>query len=44
MAKIMKQAQEMQWRMAEAQNRLDEIEVGGEARGAGPVTATPRAR
>ena len=36
MAKIMKQAQEMQSRMAEAQNRLDAIEVVGEA-GAGLV-------
>ena len=31
MAKIMKQAQEMQSRMAEAQARLDAIEVVGEA-------------
>ena len=36
MAKIMKQAQEMQSRMADAQSRLDAIEVVGEA-GAGLV-------
>lgn len=33
MAKIMKQAQEMQSKMADVQSRLDEIEVVGEARG-----------
>ena len=43
MAKIMKQAQEMQARMADAQSRLDEIEVTGEA-GAGLVTATATAK
>ena len=43
MGKIMKQAQEMQTRMAEAQNRLDEIEVTGEA-GAGLVTVTATAK
>ena len=36
MAKIMKQAQEMQSRMADVQTRLDEIEVDGRGRrGAG---------
>ncbi len=43
MAKIMKQAQEMQSRMAEAQNRLDAIEVVGEA-GAGLVRVTATAK
>lgn len=43
MAKIMKQAQEMQSRMADAQNRLDTIEVTGEA-GAGLVRATATAK
>ncbi|RMF37917.1 MAG: YbaB/EbfC family nucleoid-associated protein [Alphaproteobacteria bacterium] len=38
MAKLMKQAQEMQSKMAEAQARLDEIEVEGSA-GAGMVRA-----
>jgi DNA-binding YbaB/EbfC family protein len=43
MAKIMKQAQEMQIRMSDAQNRLDEIEVIGEA-GAGLVKVTATAK
>jgi DNA-binding YbaB/EbfC family protein len=43
MAKIMKQAQEMQERMSDAQNRLDEIEVVGEA-GAGLVKVTATAK
>ncbi len=43
MAKIMKQAQEMQSRMADVQTRLDEIEVTGEA-GAGLVRATATAK
>lgn len=43
MAKLMKQAQEMQSRMADAQSRLDEIEVTGEA-GAGLVRATATAK
>jgi DNA-binding YbaB/EbfC family protein len=43
MAKVMKQAQEMQSRMAEAQSRLDAIEVVGEA-GAGLVRATATAK
>ncbi len=43
MAKIMKQAQEMQTRMSDAQNRLDEIEVTGEA-GAGLVRVTATAK
>jgi DNA-binding YbaB/EbfC family protein len=43
MAKIMKQAQEMQSRMAEAQGRLDAIEVVGEA-GAGLVKVTASAK
>ncbi|MEM8755607.1 MAG: YbaB/EbfC family nucleoid-associated protein [Pseudomonadota bacterium] len=38
MGKLMKQAQEMQTKMAEAQARLDDIEVEGEA-GAGMVKA-----
>ena len=43
MAKLMKQAQEMQTRMAEAQARLDTITVEGEA-GAGLVRATATAK
>jgi DNA-binding YbaB/EbfC family protein len=43
MASIMKQAQEMQSRMTESQNRLDEIEVVGEA-GAGLVTVIATAK
>jgi nucleoid-associated protein EbfC len=43
MAKIMKQAQEMQGRMAEIQGRLEAIEVTGEA-GAGLVRATATAK
>lgn len=43
MAKIMKQAQEMQEKMADAQARLDEITVTGEA-GAGLVKATATAK
>ena len=43
MAKIMKQAQEMQSRMADVQNRLDAIEVVGEA-GAGLVRVTATAK
>jgi DNA-binding YbaB/EbfC family protein len=43
MAKIMKQAQEMQSRMTEAQSRLDGIEVVGEA-GAGLVKVTATAK
>ena len=43
MAKLMKQAQEMQSRMADAQERLDAIEVTGEA-GAGLVTVTATAK
>ena len=43
MAKIMKQAQEVQGRMAEAQARLETIEVTGEA-GAGMVRATVTAK
>jgi nucleoid-associated protein EbfC len=43
MAKIMKQAQEMQSRMSDVQNRLDEIEVTGEA-GAGLVKVTATAK
>lgn len=43
MAKIMKQAQEMQSRMGEVQARLDEIEVTGEA-GAGLVRVTVNAK
>ena len=43
MAKLMKQAQEMQTRMADAQARLDTIEVTGEA-GAGLVKATVTAK
>ncbi len=43
MAKLMKQAQEMQGKMAEAQERLESIEVTGEA-GAGLVKATASAK
>lgn len=43
MAKIMKQAQEMQQRMAEAQDSLDRITVTGES-GAGLVKATATAK
>jgi DNA-binding YbaB/EbfC family protein len=43
MAKLMKQAQEMQTRMAEAQERLEALEVTGEA-GAGLVRATATAK
>src|SRR5918999_1015378 len=43
MAKLMKQAQEMQSRMSDAQNRLDAIEVVGEA-GAGLVKVTATAK
>lgn len=43
MAKIMKQAQEMQSRMAEVQARLDTIEVEGEA-GAGLVRVSANAK
>lgn len=43
MGKLMKQAQEMQTKMAEAQARLDEIEVTGES-GAGLVKATVSAK
>ncbi len=43
MGKLMKQAQEMQAKMVEAQARLDEIEVTGES-GAGLVKATVSAK
>jgi nucleoid-associated protein EbfC len=43
MAKLMKQAQEMQGKMAEAQARLDSVEVEGEA-GAGLVRAVASAK
>ncbi len=43
MAKLMKQAQEMQTRMTDAQARLDTIEVTGEA-GAGLVKVTATAK
>lgn len=43
MAKIMKQAQEMQSRMSDVQSRLDAIEVVGEA-GAGLVKVTATAK
>jgi len=43
MGKLMKQAQEMQSKMAEAQDRLEEISVEGEA-GAGMVKATANAK
>lgn len=43
MGKLMKQAQEMQSKMADAQAKLDEIEVTGES-GAGLVKATATAK
>ena len=43
MAKLMKQAQEMQGRMSDVQNRLDAIEVTGES-GAGLVRVTATAK
>ena len=43
MARIMKQAQEMQSRMADVQARLDEVEVVGEA-GAGLVRVAASAK
>jgi DNA-binding YbaB/EbfC family protein len=43
MAKLMKQAQEMQSRMTDVQNRLDAVEVTGEA-GAGLVRVTASAK
>ena len=43
MAKVMKQAQEMQGKMAEVQERLDSVEVQGEA-GAGLVKVTASAK
>jgi DNA-binding YbaB/EbfC family protein len=43
MAKLMKQAQEMQSRMADVQNRLDAVEVTGEA-GAGLVKVAASAK
>ncbi len=43
MAKIMKQAQEMQGKMAEVQTSLDQINVVGQA-GAGMVVATTSAK
>jgi len=43
MAKLMKQAKDMQGKMADAQAKLDEIEVSGEA-GAGLVSATVTAK
>jgi DNA-binding YbaB/EbfC family protein len=43
MAKIMQRAQEMQSRMTDMQNRLDDIEVTGEA-GAGLVKVTATAK
>ena len=43
MAKLMKQAQEMQGKMTDAQAKLDEIEVTGSA-GAGLVSATVTAK
>ncbi|MGB0506142.1 MAG: YbaB/EbfC family nucleoid-associated protein [Pikeienuella sp.] len=43
MGKLMRQAQEMQSKMADAQARLDEIEVTGEA-GAGMVQAVATAK
>ncbi len=43
MTKLLKQAQEMQDKMAEAQSRLDAISVTGEA-GAGLVRATATAK
>ena len=43
MGKLMKQAQEMQTKMAEAQAKLDDVEVEGEA-GAGMVKAVATAK
>ena len=43
MGKLMKQAQEMQSKMADAQARLEDMMVTGEA-GAGMVTATANAK
>lgn len=43
MGKLMKQAQEMQTKMAEAQAKLDDVEVEGEA-GAGMVKAVANAK
>ncbi len=43
MAKLMKQAQDMQGKMQDAQAKLDEIEVAGDA-GAGLVSATVTAK
>lgn len=43
MAKLVKHAQEMQSRMADVQNRLDDVEVVGEA-GAGLVKVTATAK
>lgn len=43
MGKLMKQAKDMQAKMEEAQNRLDEIEVEGSA-GGGMVTARATAK
>ena len=43
MGKLMKQAQEMQTKMAEAQAKLDDVEVEGEA-GAGMVKAVASAK
>lgn len=43
MAKLMKQAQDMQGKMQDAQTKLDEIEVTGDA-GAGLVSATVTAK
>lgn len=43
MAKLMKQAQEMQGKMADMQGKLDQIEVTGEA-GAGLVSAMVTAK
>jgi nucleoid-associated protein EbfC len=43
MGKLMKQAEEMQGRIADVQNRLDAIEVTGES-GAGLVTVTATAK
>ena len=43
MGKLMKQAQEMQSKMADAQARLEDVMVTGEA-GAGMVTATANAK
>ena len=43
MAKLMKQAQEVQGKMADAQARLETLEVTGEA-GAGLVTVTATAK